>query len=41
MANATSNNTPSSVDDTDLVFDPHCPVPTQQSTWGSVKALYR
>jgi len=41
MANATSNNTPSSVDDAELVFDPHCPVSTQATTWGNVKALYR
>lgn len=41
MANATSNNTPSAVDDTQLLYDPHCPVSTQATTWGNVKALYR
>lgn len=32
---------PSSVDDVELLFDPHCTVPTRPTTWGSVKALYR
>ena len=41
MANATSNNTPSAVDDAELVFNPSCPLSTRTSTWGSVKALYR
>lgn len=33
--------TPSSVDDVELVFDPHCVVLTEPTTWGAVKALYR
>lgn len=41
MANATSNNVASGVDDALLVFNPSCPVPTKASTWGNVKALYR
>ena len=40
QANATAIQ-PSAVDNAELLFDPHCPVPTKSSTWGSVKALYR
>ena len=40
QANATAI-TPAGVDDVELLFDPHCPVPVQPTTWGSVKALYR
>lgn len=40
QANATAIM-PSVVDDVELLFDPHCAVPAQPTTWGSVKALYR
>jgi hypothetical protein len=40
QANATAI-IPSAVDDVELLFDPHCPVPTQPTTWGAVKSLYK
>ncbi len=40
QANATAPQE-TAVDDAELLLDPHCIVPTKQSTWGSVKALYR
>ena len=40
QANATAIM-PSLVDDAQLVLDPHCSVPTQPTTWGAVKSLYR
>ena len=40
QANATAIM-PSAVDDAELLLDPHCPVPTQPTTWGAVKALYK
>lgn len=40
MANATANNVPSAVDDVNLSFEP-CAVPTQPTTWGAVKSLYK
>jgi hypothetical protein len=40
QANATAIM-PSVVDDVELLFDPHCTVPSKPTTWGSVKALYR
>lgn len=41
LANTTSNGIPAAFDDVELVLDPHCSVPTQPTTWGKVKSLYR
>ena len=40
-ANGTGGGRPVAFDDVELLFDPHCPVPTRETTWGNVKALYR
>jgi hypothetical protein len=40
QANATAI-IPSVVDDAEFQLDPHCSVPTQPTTWGAVKSLYK